>query len=336
MRRRGGLAAQMSRLTTTVATLVTCALIGTLPAACGGDKGQSGLTSRTWPTTPELGQQAPATPGAAGPSGTSAPTSPKAEQLPFKLDSSRGVAVDTKGTVYVTDGTQVLTLPTGSSTPTPQPPGDLKGSGVQGLDGVAVDGKGAIYVTDKSGHKVLRITADGNPTPLPPGPNSPTAVAVDNSGVVYVADSATNKVSMLLPGAPSFSDAPFPSLKEPVGVAVDNNGAVYVADKGAKQLWVLLPNSDAQPLSWPPAGRDNSPGAPTAVAVDGAGTAVYFVDKNKGVWKLALGGSHSSPVPLPFPGLKDGPDPTGIAVDAKGAVYVDDTAKVFKLPQPGH
>jgi DNA-binding beta-propeller fold protein YncE len=330
MRRRVGLAAQMSRLTaTTVATLVTCALIGTLPAACGGDKGQSGLTSKTWPAPPEPGQQAPHTPGAQGstaPSAQTSPTSGPAQQLPFKLESAHGVAVDTKGTVYVTDGTQVLTLAANSNTV-----GGFKGLDVKGLDGVAVDGASTIYVTDKSGHKVLRITPDGNPTPVSAGLNSPTAVAVDNSsGAVYVADSATNKVSMLPPNAPSFSELPFPSLKEPVGVAVDNNGNVYVADKGAKQLWKLPPSGDpqsSQPLL-PAPSRDNSPSAPTAVAVDSGG-AVYFVDDSKRVWKLGLGGSRSSLVQLTF---KDLQNPTGIAVDAKGAVYVDDRDRVLKLP----
>lgn len=243
----------MSRRTaTTVATLVTCALIGTLPVACDSDM-PAGLTPRTWPAPPpEPGQQAPAGPGAAGPSGPSAPTSGQAQPLPFNLDSSRGVAVDTKGTVYVTDGTQVLTLPAGSNTVA-----GFKVPDVKGLDGLAVDGKGTIYVVDRSGQKVLRI-AGREATDVSSGLKQPTAVAADASGNVYVADNDTHKLFKLSPDGNSLSDLQFPIPVESVGLAVDKTGTVYVADKGAKQLWKWSPGGDnPQPPS-----RFCSPPAP--------------------------------------------------------------------------
>jgi serine/threonine-protein kinase len=328
----------MSRLTATTVALVICALVGTLPVACGGDKGQSGLTYKTWPTPPEPGQQAPAPPGAQGAPAPSAQTSPK---LSFpKLNSSHGgVAVDTVGTVYVTDGTQVRMLPAGSDRSALVPPGDLKGSDVKDvkdLYGVAAvvssSGTITIYVTDA--HKLLKITPDGKVTDVSfDDLNSPVAVAVDTtSGSVYIADEKAQKVFKLTPGAagapPSPSELKFQGLQAPTSVAVDNKGNVYVADKGAKQLWMGSTGGEFQPLLSSPASSGNSPGVPIAVAVDGKG-AVYFIDNSKKVWKLSSPTPSTQPTELHFSGLHA---PTGIAVDTNGYVYVDDTDQVLKFP----
>ena len=66
-------------------------------------------------------------------------------ELPFdQLESLNAVAVDSTGTVYVADGSQVLKLPVGASTPT-----ELPVSVVQAL-GVAVNAAGDLYVLDQN------------------------------------------------------------------------------------------------------------------------------------------------------------------------------------------
>jgi serine/threonine protein kinase, bacterial len=70
------------------------------------------------------------------------------------LHSLRGVAVDTVGTVYITDNTnsRVLKLPAGSNTPV-----ELPFTGLNGPEGVAVDTAGNVYVTDYGNNRVLKL-----------------------------------------------------------------------------------------------------------------------------------------------------------------------------------
>jgi serine/threonine protein kinase, bacterial len=64
------------------------------------------------------------------------------------------VAVDTAGTVYVTDNrnNRVMKLAAGSSTPTALP-----FTGLNGPTGVAVDTAGTVYVTDSQHNRVVGL-----------------------------------------------------------------------------------------------------------------------------------------------------------------------------------
>ena len=79
------------------------------------------------------------------------------EVLPFTgLDHPAGVAVQSTGTLYVTDpgNNRVLKLAAGSSTPT-----ELPFTGLSSPGGVAVDSTGALYVTDPGNNRVLKLAA---------------------------------------------------------------------------------------------------------------------------------------------------------------------------------
>jgi serine/threonine protein kinase, bacterial len=66
------------------------------------------------------------------------------------------VAVDTAGTVYITDGDnhRVLKLPAGSTTPV-----ELLFTGMNSPEGVAVDTAGNVYVTYFDNNRVLKLPA---------------------------------------------------------------------------------------------------------------------------------------------------------------------------------
>jgi serine/threonine-protein kinase len=74
---------------------------------------------------------------------------------PFDFDPS-DLAVDTAGSVYVTDSfnTRVLKLTAGSSTPTVLP-----FTGLKDPKGVAVDTAGTVYVGDNGNNRVLKLAA---------------------------------------------------------------------------------------------------------------------------------------------------------------------------------
>ncbi len=78
--------------------------------------------------------------------------------LPFTgLNSPFGVAVDSGGTLYVTDvgnNSRVLRLAAGSSTQDVLP-----FTGLNDPRGVAVDSTGALYVTDSGNNRVLKLPA---------------------------------------------------------------------------------------------------------------------------------------------------------------------------------
>ncbi|MBY0440604.1 MAG: protein kinase [Mycobacteriaceae bacterium] len=244
-------------------------------------------------------------------------------ELPFTgLKDPYGVAVDTAGTVYVTDvggGSRAFKLPAGSDTAAMLP--------FTGLNlpwGVAVDSGGNVYVTDFGNNRVLKLPAGSDtPAALPfTGLNLPSGVAVDNIGNVYVADYSNNRVLKLPAGSSTAVALPFTGLNLPSGVAVDRSGNVYVTDFGNSRV-LKLPAGANTAATLPFTGLN----LPRGVAVDNTGN-VYVADySNNRVLKLPAG--SNTPATVPFTGLNL---PWGVAVDTDGNIYVADDNRVIKIP----
>jgi sugar lactone lactonase YvrE len=191
------------------------------------------------------------TPGAV--TGTTAPP-----QYQFK--APQGLAVDTKGNVYVADtgNAAVVEIPANHNLSGAIPL--LVGTGVAGFVNpvaVAVDPNGYIYVADTGNPagEVVRIPPGGGDlqpgnvvglgalTHLPlfggQGITTPSGVAADAAGNVYISDSSTNLV-WVAPAAGPPNGAPYTlnlaGLNSPGGIALDPSGNLYVADSLNHQI----------------------------------------------------------------------------------------------------
>jgi sugar lactone lactonase YvrE len=178
-------------------------------------------------------------------------------------------------------------------------------------DDVAVDAAGNLYVADYGNNLIRKISPAGavstlagsgnigaiNGTGTSASFNGPSGLAVDATGNVYVADAGNNLIRKITPaglvstlaGTIATVDTSGTTLTEPVfsgpsGVAVDASGNVYVADAGNNQIRVVSPAGIISTFA----------GTGGAGAADGAGTSATFNN------------------------------PTGVAVDASGNVYVAD------------
>ena len=244
-----------------------------------------------------------------------------------------GVAVDSTGNVYVADmWDQVIRKIS--------PPGITtifaglisSGCGVAGYanggaltaaefnypTGVAVDSTGNVYVADFTNNVIRKITSgivstlagsgafgDADGTGTAASFNYPISVAVDSSGNVYVADTNNNKIRKITPagvvstlagsGAAGYTDgiSNTASFNSPIGVAVDSHGNVYVADTGNHKIREITTAGVVFTLAGSGANGDD----------DGSGTTAAFYN------------------------------PTGIAVDSSGNIYVSDTGdnKIRKI-----
>lgn len=240
-----------------------------------------------------------------------------------------GIAVDGQGNVYVADvlnnavrvvssSGQVVTLAGSSS----GQGGYVDGSGsfaeFNQPYGVALYGQGTIYVADAA-NNIIRamttiglvstfagddVTTSGN---IPQGGYvdgnastarfySPSGVAVDGQGNVYVADVANNRVRKISTsgvvstlggnGTAGYEDGSGTATEfnYPYAVAVDGQGNVYVADRQNAVIRKITSSGVVSTLA----------GTGTSGHVDGAGAIAEFAG------------------------------PTGIALDAKGNIYVAD------------
>jgi sugar lactone lactonase YvrE/type II secretory pathway pseudopilin PulG len=229
-----------------------------------------------------------------------------------------GVAVDSSGTVYVTDNGNhsirkispagVVSTLAGSGT---AGFGDGTGAAAQFDNpyGVAVDSSGTVYVADAFNHRIRKITPAGVVSTLAGSTRGfsdgtgaaaqfsvPIGVAVDSSGTVYVADAANHSIRKISPagvvstlagsGTPGFADGTGAAaqFQGPSGVAVNASGTVYVADTYNNLIRKISPAGVVSTLA----------GSGTAGFADGTGTAAQFNN------------------------------PGSVAVDASGTVYVAD------------
>ena len=178
-------------------------------------------------------------------------------------------------------------------------------------DDVATDAAGNIYVADYGNNLIQKITPAGMVTTLAGNGNigsingistaatfnGPSGIAVDGAGNVYVADAGNNLIRQITPdgtvstlaGTVVAADTSNTITAEPLfagpsGVAVDASGNVYVADAGNNRICVVNPSGVTKTLA----------GSGGAGANDGTGISATFNN------------------------------PTGVAVDASGNVYVAD------------
>ncbi|MBF2708974.1 T9SS type A sorting domain-containing protein [Flavobacterium soyangense] len=230
------------------------------------------------------------------------------------------VIVDSAGNVYVADSMNnrirkitpagVVTTFAGSGTN-----GFVNGIGTSASFnnpyGVAVDSAGNVYVADSMNNAVRKITSSGVVTTLAVSFNYPTGVSVDTAGNVYVADYGHNQIQKItstgiiatfagnVSNTAGSADGTgyAASFNGPADVAVDSAGNVYVADQSNNKVRKISPAGVVTTLA----------GSGVIGAIDGTGTAASFYN------------------------------PSGVAVDSAGNVYVADRVndKIRKITPAG-
>ena len=181
---------------------------------------------------------------------------------------------------------------------------------------VAVDAQNNLYITDIRGHRVLKV----------------------RNGVVTVI-AGTGTAGYSGDGGPGTSA----QLNVPTGIAVDSAGNVYVADQNNHRIRRVSPTGAISTFAGTGTGGFSGDGGPAAsaqlagprgVAVDGSGN-VYIADySNHRVRRVGATGTISTFAGTGTPGgssvntgtstLVQLHDPTDVAVDRDGNVYIMD------------
>ena len=160
----------------------------------------------------------------------------------------------------------------------------------------------------------------------------PAGVVVTASGIAYVADAHHNQIRTVSADGRVLAvigDGSPAQFKQPLGIAIDAAGqAIYVADTGNNAIRRLTAGSVVSTLVGPEAGLKQ----PAGIAVDASGD-VYVADSGNGQIRLITpAGAISAFAGGVQQGFADGPlaqalfkQPTGIAIDSQGAIYVADS-----------
>ncbi len=268
----------------------------------------------------------------------------------IRLNGPTGVAVDSAGTVYFTEGSIGT------------------GSGLVHGDYMVWSVSGGIF-SALAGNGLQSFSGDGGPA-LAAQMNSPAGIAMDGSGNIYIADPLNNRIRKMTPGGAistiagtgvaGFSgdgqSALNARLNAPSGVAVDFAGTVYIADTNNNRVRVVTPDG----LIYTLAGNGNasffgdggmaingSLHAPHGVAVDTQGN-FYIADTlDHRVRKVTQNGNIISTIAgNGAPGFSgdggQGPDaslnlPVAVAVDPGGNIYIADqgNGRIRRVNQNG-
>lgn len=256
-----------------------------------------------------------------------------------------GVAVDSKGNVYIADSenNRVLKMTKSGDTYTQSTVVDGTTINTFVPKGVAVDRSGNVYIADFDNCRVLKETPTGNTYSQSVVwedntlTSQPYGVAVDPEGNVYIADPYHNRVLKAMPSGSSYTDSTVADVAEglssPYGVAVDNAGNVYITDTDNGRVLRETPAES----SYTQSGVASGFGYPLGVAVDGSGN-VYVADAQyANVLKETLSGSSYTQSAIADQTDNGLIEPIGLAVDGSGNLYIVDRSnnRVLKLALSG-
>ena len=247
-----------------------------------------------------------------------------------RFESPAGVAVDGAGNVYVADyGNATIRKVTSAGVVTTlaglaphSGSADGTGSAARFLDpsGVAVDGAGNVYVADKDNHTIRKVTPMGVVTTLAGFAGSanygdgtgrgarfnyPTGVTVDSAGNIYVADSGNDAIRKVTPA----------------GVVTTLAGDVSITDTYNRPIGGFADGT----------GHSARFAGPSGVAADSAGN-IYVADTGNSTIRKVTPAGVVTTLAGWGPGSADGTgraaqfnDPSGVAVDGVGNVFVADS-----------
>lgn len=239
---------------------------------------------------------------------------PCVQTLPGYFKNPRGVAVDSAGTVYVSEsnGHRIWRITGGQATVVTggaegYQDGLLNDARFSYPEGIALDSAGTIILADRANQRVRAIAAGTVSTLAGDGydgfHDGPALqaefddlqdVALDGAGTIYVADEYNHRIRRIggnqvdtLAGQDTlgFDNGPLTSARfnRPSGVAVDSAGTIYIADLGNHAIRTIK-GQDVSTLAGDGTyGYQDGPGAqarfyyPADVAVDQSGT-VYVAD----------------------------------------------------------
>ena len=191
-----------------------------------------------------------------------------------ELDHPSGVAVDSKGNIYIADTNNCVIRKVAGSTITTYVGSDTGyvvncgGGGDHGLAinaqldhpiGLALDAAGNLYIADTYNNRIRIVNATTlNITTLSTGSyilDAPRSVAVDAAGNVYIADTNNSRILKVVPsgsititttiagldsGAWGYSGDGGPAtsaqLNYPFGVALDAAGNLFIADTNNQRI----------------------------------------------------------------------------------------------------
>lgn len=176
-----------------------------------------------------------------------------AEQAPAgQYRQPRGIAVDSKGNVYVADfdNHRIQKLsPELEVLASWGEQGNLPGQFKQPCE-VAVDRNDVLYVADTWNQRVQVLTSDGEYVrEWGGGFFGPRGITVGANGKIYVVDTGNHRVRRFRPEGVEeltwggLGSAPG-QFKEPYGVAADAEGHVYVTDNGNSRLQIFDPDGN--------------------------------------------------------------------------------------------
>jgi len=273
-----------------------------------------------------------------------------------------GVAIDAASTIYVADtGNHVIRKISAAGVVSTLAGSGLAGfangtgaaAQFNGPTALAVDAAGNVYVADTENQRIRKITPAGVVTTLAgfgfagfaDGEgvgalfDTPLGVAVDGDGNVYVADSENRRIRKITPlgvvstfagsGIIGGDDGPAETAEfwAPVGVAIDGNGTLYVADRGLNRVRTITPAGVVSTID----------GANftdlSCIAVDALGNVVVAQPDVPALYAIRAGADIRTYLAGSFsPGYTNGysayaafNEPSGVAVDPFGTVYVADT-----------
>jgi sugar lactone lactonase YvrE len=220
--------------------------------------------------------------------------------------------------------------------------------------GLAASADGTIYVSDGEAGRIRRIAPDGASQTIAENLNTPSAIALERDGAhLIVADTGSHTIKRvelqtgsvtIIAGSENVSGAADGTsdaarFNGPVGVAVSPEGTIFVADTYNDRIRAIDATGHVRTVAGgnepgyrdAPAGADALFDTPCGIAVDTDGSLVVADTGNHRLRRVTVDGAVTTISGTGVQDVVDGPlsaasfnEPTGVAVDADGTIYVTD------------